>query len=136
MLQLAIPALPVADIAAALEVYQAKFGFEPVHADEGMAIVRRDGIELHLWRAGDQSWRTEFDPAQPVRNGAESFLAGTSGCRIRTTQVEALFEEFRPTGVLHPKSRKLIRTAWGTVEFHTLDLDGNLLTFFQNHQEG
>ena len=100
MLQLAIPAFPVADLPAAVAVYQSKFGFEVVHVDDAMAILQREGIELHLWLSGDQSWRAELDESRPVRSGAESFLAGTSGCRIRTTEIEVLFDELQAAGVL------------------------------------
>lgn len=131
MLQVAIPAFPVADLSAAIEVYVTGFGFSQVHADDGMAILQRDGIELHLWLSGDTSWQHDLDPAHPVRNGAESFLAGTSGCRIRTTELAVLFEELRAAGVLHPRSSAIEHKPWGTAEFHTLDRDGNLLTFFE-----
>jgi catechol 2,3-dioxygenase-like lactoylglutathione lyase family enzyme len=131
MLQLAIPAFPVADLPAAVAVYQSKFGFGVVHVDDAMAILQREGIELHLWLSGDETWRTELDESRPVRSGAESFLAGTSGCRIRTTEIAVLFDELQATGVLHPRSKAVTPQPWGTLEFHTLDLDGNLLTFFQ-----
>jgi catechol 2,3-dioxygenase-like lactoylglutathione lyase family enzyme len=131
MLQVAIPAFPVADLPGAIEVYVTGFGFTLVHADDGMAILQRDGIELHLWLAGDQTWQESLDPARPVRNGAESFLAGTTGCRIRTTELAVLFEELQAAGVLHPQSTAIETRPWGTAEFHTLDRDGNLLTFFE-----
>ena len=131
MLQVAIPALPVADMGAAVDVYRTNFGFTLVHVDAGMAILRRDGIELHLWLADDQRWRTGIDQLRPVRSGAESFLAGTGSCRIQTTAVALLFDELQVAAVLHPTASDLVRTAWGTEEFHTLDHDGNLLTFFE-----
>lgn len=131
MLQVAIPAFPVADLTAAVAVYQTGLGFTPVHVDDGMAILQRDGIELHLWLSGDETWRDGVDLGRPVRTGAESFLAGTSGCRIRTTELAVLFDEMQAAGVLHPRSRAIENKPWGTAEFHCLDLDGNLLTFFE-----
>ena len=48
------------------------------------------------------------------------------------TDVDALFEELQATGVLHPTVREgVTATDFGTREFPTLDLDGNLLTFFR-----
>lgn len=131
LLQVAIPAFPVADLPAAIEVYVTRFGFALVHADDGMAILQRDGIELHLWLSGDLTWQQNLDPERPVRTGAESFLAGTSSCRIRTTELAVLFQELQAAGVLHPRSTAIETTPWETAEFHTLDHDGNLLTFFE-----
>ena len=88
---------------------------------------------LHLWQAGDASWRDRDDlRARPVCSGAESFLAGTASARIEVADVDALFAELRDAGVLHPTSRDGVTTTdFGTREFATLDLDGNLLSFFR-----
>jgi hypothetical protein len=70
--------------------------------------------------------------AQPISSGAESFLAGTASCRIEVTDVDALFDELSDANVLHPVARDGVTTTEvGTREFATLDLDGNLLTFFR-----
>jgi len=46
--------------------------------------------------------------------------------------VDELFAEYQPKGVLHPVSAAgVVDTDFGTREFATLDLDGNLLTFFE-----
>ena len=124
-----IPALPVRDVAAAVGHYAERFGFEPLHQDESFAAIERDGARLHLWRAGDDRWRGRG--GDPVRSGAESFLAGTASCRIEVDDVDALFEELRP--VLHPGSRDGVReTGFGTREFAALDRDGNLIEFFRS----
>lgn len=127
-----IPALPVADLPAAVARYEAAFGFTALFADDAFAVLRRDAAELHLWLADDVSWPARGDLAErPVRSGAESFLAGTASCRIETDGVDALFAELRDTGVLHPTSVDgVTATDFGTREFATLDLDGNLLSFF------
>jgi len=73
-------------------------------------------------------------PALPVRNAAAAvdFIAGTASCRIAVEGVDALYEEMRESDVLHPVSKDAVETtAFGTREFGTLDLDGNLVTFFQ-----
>ena len=45
--------------------------------------------------------------------------------------IDALFAELEPAGVLHPTVRGGVATTdFGTREFATLDADGNLLTFF------
>ncbi len=125
------PALPVRDVGAAVAAYRELFGFEAVHVDGGFAVIARDDAVVHLWAASDQAWRTREElAARPVCSGAESFLAGTASCRIEAADVDALFAELAPRGVLHPATRAVKRTDFGTREFATLDPDGNLLTFF------
>lgn len=105
-----IPSLPVRGIAAAADFYREKLGFEALHVDAGIAVL------------------AEY----PVVSGAESFLSGTASCRVEVDDVEALYAEFAPRGILHPTDGgSPIDTGWGTREFSALDLDGNLLTFFQ-----
>ncbi len=126
-----IPALPVRDARAAATYYRERFAFAVGHLEGGFAVVRRDAAELHLWQAGDEGWRTRDDlAANPVRSGAESFLAGTASCRVAVDDVDALWVELRDSGVLHPASRDgVTETDFGSREFATHDLDGNLLTF-------
>ena len=132
-----IPALPVRDVAAAVAHYRERFGFEAPHATDDFAVVVRDEAELHLWGATDEAWRTRPDLAErPIVSGAESFLAGTASCRIEVADVDALFRELEGSGVLHPTMRAgVAETDFGTREFATVDLDGNLLTFFHWEDE-
>jgi catechol 2,3-dioxygenase-like lactoylglutathione lyase family enzyme len=127
-----IPALPVHDAAAAVEFYRDRLGFEVLHHDGGFAVLGRDDAVLHLWEASDESWRDRDSLERPVRSGAESFIAGTASCRIVAEDVDALYHEYRRSDVLHPVSKDGVGdTDFGTREFATLDLDGNLLTFFR-----
>ncbi len=130
-----VPALPVQDIVAAVAFYGERLGFSVRHADSSFARLQRDGAELHLWAADDQSWKERVDLAgQLVCSGAESFIAGTASCRIEADQIDALYAEMKRAGVLHPGDPGgAVNTAWGTREFAVLDLEGNLLTFFQRH---
>jgi catechol 2,3-dioxygenase-like lactoylglutathione lyase family enzyme len=128
-----IPALPVRDAAAAVAFYRDRLGFEVLHHDGGFAVLRRDEAVVHLWESGDETWRERADfAAMPVCTGAESFIAGTASCRIMTEGVDELYEELRDADVLHPVSRDGVDdTDFGSREFSTLDLDGNLVTFFR-----
>jgi catechol 2,3-dioxygenase-like lactoylglutathione lyase family enzyme len=127
-----IPALPVRDVRAAADRYRDKFGFGPVHVTDDYAVVVRGEAELHLWGAADEEWRSRTNVAEkPVCSGAESFLAGTASCRIEVAEVDALFEELDAAGVSHPTAGGLNDTDFGTREFATLDMDGNLLVFFR-----
>ena len=128
-----IPALPVRDMTAAVAFYRDRLGFEIPYQAEGFARVVRDDVELHLWESGDEEWHDRADfTANPVRSGAEDFIAGTASCRIACDDVDGLFEEYRASEVLHPVARDGPEdTEWGTREFGALDLDGNLLGFFR-----
>jgi catechol 2,3-dioxygenase-like lactoylglutathione lyase family enzyme len=128
----AIPALPVRDAAAAAAFYRDRLGFTVLHHDGGFAVLGRDDAVVHLWEAGDETWRNRDSIEQPVQSGAESFIAGTASCRIRVEGVDELYEELRGNDVLHAVSKDGVgATDFGTREFATLDSDGNLVTFFQ-----
>ena len=127
-----IPALPVHDAAASVEFYRDKLGFDVLHRDGGFAVLARDDAVLHLWEASDETWRERESLERPVRSGAESFIAGTASCRIDTAGVDDLYSELSAADVLHSVSRDGVsETDFGTREFATLDLDGNLVTFFE-----
>ena len=134
-----IPAIPVLDVTASVAFYRERLGFRARHHDGGFAVVTRDAAVLHLWEAGDTSWRQRRSWEHPVSSGAESFIAGTASCRIHVEGVEELYDELRASEVLHPVSKNgLSVTDFGTREFATLDCDGNLLTFYQSadHRTG
>jgi catechol 2,3-dioxygenase-like lactoylglutathione lyase family enzyme len=125
----AIPAMPVKDLARSLEFYRDKLGLTLVHQEGGFAVLRSDDVVIHLWVANDESWRTRA-AGSPIVSGAESFIAGTASCRIGVEGVDELFRELEPLGVMHGKGG-IEDTWWGDREFHTVDPDGNLVTFFQ-----
>jgi catechol 2,3-dioxygenase-like lactoylglutathione lyase family enzyme len=128
-----IPALPVRDVRAAVAHYGARFGFDAQHVTDDFAVIGRDDAQLHLWGATDEAWQTRADPGErPIRSGAESFLAGTASCRIEVEDVDVLYAELETAGVLHPTvTDGVITTDFGTREFATLDLDGNLVSFYR-----
>jgi catechol 2,3-dioxygenase-like lactoylglutathione lyase family enzyme len=131
-----VPALPVRDVPAAVEFYRERLGFEAPHAERDFAVLVRDDAVLHLWGATDEGWQDRSELVRrPVCSGAESFLAGTASCRIEVGDVDALYAELTAAEVLHPTSRGgVTTTGFGTREFATLDLDGNLLEFFRFEQ--
>jgi catechol 2,3-dioxygenase-like lactoylglutathione lyase family enzyme len=130
-----IPALPARNVAASVDFYRDRFGFEVLHHGGGFAVLGRDEAVLHLWEAADESWRareTGGSRESPVCSGAESFIAGTASCRIAVEGVDELYEELSAADVLHKVSKGGVDdTDFGTREFATLDPDGNLVTFFQ-----
>lgn len=127
-----IPALPVRDVAAAAAHFRDRLGFTELHVEDGFAVVQRDDARIHLWQAADDGWSTREDLRErPIESGAESFLAGTVSCRIETEDVDGLYAELALADVLHPGSRGGVKeTDFGTREFATIDIDGNLIEFF------
>lgn len=129
-----IPALPVSDISAAVAFYRDRLGFDPGYSDDDFAILTRDEVEIHLWAASDASWR-ERSPSDlsstPVVSGAESFIAGTASCRIEVRDIDLLYSEYADSGVLYDSNTTIESQPWGTREFPALDLERNLLTFYQ-----
>ena len=128
-----IPAMPVRDAAVAIAFYRDRLGFEVLHEDEGFAVLGRDDARIHLWQAGDESWRERVALREtPVSSGAESFIAGTVSCRIMVDGVDDLYAGLSAKDVLHPVSRDGVsETDYGSREFATLDQDGNLISFFE-----
>jgi catechol 2,3-dioxygenase-like lactoylglutathione lyase family enzyme len=127
-----IPALPVRSAAEAVPFYCERLGFDVLHHDGGFAVLARDDAVLHLWEAGDESWRERDSFERPVCSGAESFIAGTASCRIRVDGVDDLYDELKAAEVLHQVSVDGVEdTDFGTREFATVDLDNNLVTFFE-----
>jgi catechol 2,3-dioxygenase-like lactoylglutathione lyase family enzyme len=127
-----IPALPARAVPASTAFYVDRLGFTVAHTDGHFSVLERDDARIHLWEAADTSWRARTDlAAKPVVSGAESFLAGTASCRIEVTGIDELYAEMATAGVLHGVSGSGPQdTDYGTREFHVLDLDGNLLTFY------
>lgn len=125
----AVPSLPVKDITHSIGFYRDLLGFTLVHQEPGFAVLQRNAVEVHVWQASDESWRTRRR-AEPIVSGAESFLAGTASCRIAVEGVDGLYQELQPQGVVHPHA-PLATQPWRTREFGVLDPDKNLITFFE-----
>ena len=115
----ATPALPVRDVPLAVAFYGERLGFAAVHVEGGFAVVRRDGVEIHLWEANS--------PGTP---GAEPHLAGSASCRVLVTGLRELYAELQAAGVVHPNGA-LASQWWGVDDFATLDQDGNLIGFYE-----
>lgn len=128
-----IPALPVVDIQKAIAFYQTKMRFHARHQEPSFAILVRGEVEIHLWQACDKGWkfRSLFLFLRPIWSGAETFLAGTASCRVKVEGIDELFLEYKAQDVLHSEHTKVERQHWGHRDFATLDLYGNLITFYE-----
>lgn len=128
-----IPALPVENMKKACEYYNNRLGFKIRHQEETFAIAVRDEVEIHLWQSCDKSWkwRSVFLFLKPIWSGAESYIAGTASCRVAVECIEELYEEYQKQVVLHGSNTKIEEQHWGHKEFPAIDLDGNLLIFYE-----
>ena len=104
-------------------------GYSVIVSDRGFALIVRDEVALHLWLSKDESWRKR-PGTKPIVSGAESFLAGTASCRISVSGIEELYQKCEKKKIVHPNGA-LKKVPYGATEFAVLDLDGNLITFFE-----
>jgi uncharacterized glyoxalase superfamily protein PhnB len=114
-----IPILFVRDVAKATAFYVEKLGFtrDFLHGNPPFyGAASRDSACLHF--------RLVHEPNFAALAAREGSLILAS---IEVTDVKALFEEFEARGVRFPQ--RLQRQAWGGLDFHVEDPDGNCLSF-------
>jgi catechol 2,3-dioxygenase-like lactoylglutathione lyase family enzyme len=113
-LKVAEPVLASLDIFRTVAFYKEKLGFDRVGwKDKEYAIVHRDQVTLHFWKCDDK-----IHPEN-------------TSCYIRVQDVDGLYEELKPQGVIHPNA-PLRDEPWGMREFAILDGDGNMIRFGQS----
>ncbi len=103
------PRMLVGEMEQALAFY-GQLGFATPYHDEGFAMVERDGIALHF---------TVSD--------------GHSVCYIGVTNIEALYQQYVPTGAIQSTIQA---TSWETKGFWLCDPFRNILIFEENIPEG
>ncbi len=101
------PRFVVPDLGRALAFYE-QLGFRIDYRDDGFAIVKRDGVELHFNRDPDLA---------PGRH---------SVCYITVTNSAALYQHFLPLRVVQGS---LSVQSYGVQEFVVCDPFNNLLIF-------
>jgi uncharacterized glyoxalase superfamily protein PhnB len=110
------PRFLVGDMEQALAFY-AQLGFVTSYHDEGFAIIKRDGIALQF-NASDSTH-------EPPKEGCRV-------CYIVVTNIEALYQQYMPTGALRSPIQA---TAWGTKGFWLCDPFRNILIFEESIPE-
>lgn len=105
-LQTAIPVIPAKDLAASVAFYE-KLGFVKVHDYGDYVIIRREGVEVHLFINDDPQ------------------LAEWTSFRVKVENIEALAFEFKNNGV----ACKIETRSWGTKDLALIDPTGVLVTF-------
>jgi catechol 2,3-dioxygenase-like lactoylglutathione lyase family enzyme len=108
-LEKAIPILAFLDLKESVDFYRA-LGFTADDKWGNYLICSRDHIEIHLWKCDD--------PEIPKQ----------TGCYVRVTDVQAVYEECQKLGVVHPNG-PLENKPWGIRQFSILDNSGNIIHF-------
>jgi len=111
-LRRAVPVLASLDIEATQRFYAERLGFATVARYPDYGIVARDDVQIHFWLTDDAA------------------IPKATSCRVDVDGIDALYEELRAAGVVHPNG-PLTDQPWGLREFAVLDGDGNLITFGQ-----
>jgi len=108
----ACPLFAAADPGGTAAWYRDRLGFSVALSMDDYAIVRRDGVEVHLYRCADRH------------------IAENTSAYFRTGDVDGLYGEMGGAAeggrVIAPEDR-----AWGMREFYVIDPGGNLLRFGQ-----
>ena len=104
------PELPTSNLAAAIEHYQQKLGFQVAMQMPGgdYAIVERNDIAIHLFQDNQRSH-------SPV------------GIHVFTPDLEDLYAEFQQSGA--HLSQGIESKPWGTRDFRLKDEFGNEIKF-------
>jgi uncharacterized glyoxalase superfamily protein PhnB len=109
------PRFLVGDMEQALAFY-GQLGFASPYHDEGFAILERDGIAL------------QFNVSDPTQEPPK----GGSVCSIGVTNIEALYQQYVPTGALQSPIQA---QSWGTKGFWLCDPFRNILIFEESIPE-
>ena len=108
------PVLASLDIVRTVGFFESKLGFKPLHVEQGVyGVIQRGRVSIHFWACNDKA------------------IAEATSCRVQVFGVQALYDQCRSEGVVHPNA-PLQSKPWGAVEFGVLDPDGNLITFHEN----
>jgi hypothetical protein len=109
----ATPILASLDIARTVAFYETKLGFTTLYAAQNeYAVLRKDSIGLHFWACQD--------PA----------IAEATACRIQVRGIYGLYEQCQLEKIVHPNAA-LSEKPWGSLEFGIIDVDKNLITFYE-----
>lgn len=108
------PLLPANNVAEAMAWYRDVLGFPDafLFEHEDYAIVKREGVEIHLFHMDIEPRKSDFM------------------VYVRVTDIQTLYAEYAAKDLIHPDA-PLQNKPWGQTEFAILDPNGALLTFGQ-----
>lgn len=113
VLTAAVPILPARDVERTTAFYRDRLGFSVVHTEPEYGIVERDAVEIHFW-----------GPSGIAPEETDGM------CRVQVEGIDELYAQCRFDELVHPNA-PLEDKPWGAREFAILDVDGNLVTFFE-----
>jgi len=116
-----VPILFVRDVTKAAAFYVDRLGFQRdfLHGNPPFyGAVSRDGVCLHFRFVHE----TNFAEMSAREGGL--ILAS-----VEVTDVKALFAEYEARGVTF--AQRLVKQAWGGLDFHVRDPDGNQISFVE-----
>jgi uncharacterized glyoxalase superfamily protein PhnB len=116
-----VPILFVADVAAAASFYKEKLGFtvDFLHGHPPFyGSVSRGQACIHLRFVHQTNFRN-------LAEQEDSLILAS----IEVANVKALFDEYKARDVAF--SQPLVRQAWGGIDFHVRDPDGNAISFVE-----
>ena len=119
-----VPILFVRDVTKAAAFYEQALAFQVdfIHGNPPFyGSVSRDHACLHL--------RFVHEPNFSALAAREGSLILAS---VEVQNVKVLFEEYDRRGVTF--AQRLVRQAWGGIDFHVRDVDGNVISFVQYRQ--
>lgn len=109
----AVPIIPSQDLPASVAWYRDMLGFTIHHQEDAYGIVGRDDVFIHFW-----------GPSGIPPHKSDTMI------RLGVVGIEEWYEHCLPLGIVHPNA-PLASKPWGAIEFAVLDVDGNLVTFFE-----
>jgi len=110
MLKSTVPILASLSEEGTVKFYTEKLGFTFYSSWEGYLILGRDDIYIHLWPCKDPN------------------IPKNTGCYVNVTDVDTLYAEYKPLGVIHPNG-DLSEMPWKMKQFSILDNNGNIIHF-------
>ena len=113
----AVPIIPARDLPASTGWYRDELGFEVFHVEPDYGIVGRGESWIHFW-----------GPSGIAPEDSNTMI------RLGVRGIDDLYDACRERGIVHPNG-PLEEKPWGFREFSVIDLDGNLVTFFEAPEE-
>jgi catechol 2,3-dioxygenase-like lactoylglutathione lyase family enzyme len=121
MFMSAVPILFVRDVSRAAAFYADRLGFQIdfLHGNPPFyGSVSRDSACLHLRFVHEPNFAA-------LAEREESLILAA----LEVRNVQPLFAEYERQGVEF--AQRLVRQAWGGIDFHVRDVDGNVISFVQ-----
>ena len=109
-----VPIIPARDVPASVAWYRDQLGYAVHRSQADYGIVARDRSWIHL-----------YGPSGIAPERSDTMI------RIGVDGIDELYAGCVARDIVHPNGPLGLRP-WGLREFAVLDLDGNLVTFFES----